>query len=427
MLHPEICECGPSGTDLFSRPAVQTSVVQRTIVDCLPVSDVSELSPLEFFVPPSEDVYSLSEHRLEVSIKVTKADGKSLAAADKVSLANFALHSLFSQCDVYVNEQLASPSSNTYAYRAYIESMLTYSSAAKKSQLALTLYSRDNEKMDATDGSNVGAAARAKGIAESRILVMRGVLHNEFLRQERYLISQCSLRIRLTPHNQNFPLLAADGDAFKLAITAARFEIPKLKLNPTEALEIERQLKTTPAKYPIRQGLIKSFSLAAGTMAVTKENIFTSVPRRIIIGLVTAATFNGEAKSNPFNFQHFDLNYLAVYVDGERVPGRPLTPDFTAGSFARSYDLLLQATGHFDDPDGLDIIPEQYDSGYTLFGIPLTFGDPESVAFEPHRQASIRLELKFKVGLPSSVVCLVYGDMQNVIELDTNRVMTFEF
>ena len=136
MLQEDFCECGPSGIDVFSRPAVQTVVVERTVVDCLPVTDVSGPRPLEFYVPASEDVYNLSEHRLEVTIKVTQADGTDLEATDKVSLANFALHCLFSQLDVYINEQLASASSNVYPYRAYIENMLTYSSQSKVSASA---------------------------------------------------------------------------------------------------------------------------------------------------------------------------------------------------------------------------------------------------------------------------------------------------
>ena len=102
MLRTDSCECGPSGTDIFSKPPTQSAVINRTVVDCHPVADVSGLGPIEFYLPASdEDVYNLREHRLEVTIKVTKIDGSDLEATDKVSVVNYTLHSLFSQLDVY--------------------------------------------------------------------------------------------------------------------------------------------------------------------------------------------------------------------------------------------------------------------------------------------------------------------------------------
>ena len=228
--------------------------------------------------------------------------------------------------------------------------------------------------MNAIGDTNSGFVERAKAIALSRQCTLRGRLHNEFLRQERYLISQCSLRLKLTCNNQEFPLMTADGSKYKLSITSARFEIPKLKLNPATALDMERQLKVTPAKYPIRRGEIKTFSIAAGTMNVTKENLFASVPRRIIVGMVTAKAFNGLAKLNPFDFQHFGINHLAIYIDGQRTPARALAPDFAGGNYARSFDLLLQATGRDEGNEARDLQPHQFGKGHTLFGIPLTAG-----------------------------------------------------
>ena len=163
MLRVESCECGPSGTDIFSKPPTQTAVISRTVVDCHPVADLGGLGPIEFYLPASdEDVYNLREHRLEVSLKVTKKDGSNLAADSKVSVVNYTLHSRFSQLDVWINEQLVSYQSNTYAYRAYIENHPTYGSAQKKAQLALAHYHRDKAiNMDDSKGNaNTGYQER---------------------------------------------------------------------------------------------------------------------------------------------------------------------------------------------------------------------------------------------------------------------------
>jgi hypothetical protein len=59
------------------------------------------------------------------------------------------LHSLFSQVDVLLNGTLITSSINTYAYRAYIETLLSYGTDAKSSQLTSALFYKDEAgKMD---------------------------------------------------------------------------------------------------------------------------------------------------------------------------------------------------------------------------------------------------------------------------------------
>ena len=134
-----------------------------------------------------------------------------------------------------IGEQLVSHQSNTYAYMAYIENQLTYSSSEKKTKLALCHYHRDKgiAMNDFKGDTNTGFQERAKAIAESKSLTMRGCLHNEFLRQDRYLISHCSLRIRLTPHTKDFVLMTDKIEDYALKIVDAKLEVPKLKLKPS--------------------------------------------------------------------------------------------------------------------------------------------------------------------------------------------------
>ena len=53
------------------------------------------------------------------------------------------LQSLFQQVDVSLKDVQVSQSSGTYAYRAYIESILSYELEAKNSQLTAALFYKD--------------------------------------------------------------------------------------------------------------------------------------------------------------------------------------------------------------------------------------------------------------------------------------------
>jgi len=66
----------------------------------------------------------------------------------------------------------------------------------------------------------------------------------------------------------------------------------------------------------------------------------------LMIGLVSNQAFNGHAESNPFNFQHFNLNKMALYLDGRQQ--RAITPiqlDYERGLYIRAYDSMFAGTG----------------------------------------------------------------------------------
>ena len=77
-----------------------------------------------------------------VRAKVTKADGTNLDADMKVGVVNNLLHSLFKWVDVFLKEKQVTQATGTYAYRAYLETLLNYGPAAKKSQLTASLLQR---------------------------------------------------------------------------------------------------------------------------------------------------------------------------------------------------------------------------------------------------------------------------------------------
>ena len=58
-----------------------------------------------------------------VKDKVTQANGHNLAAGADVGPVNLFLHSLFSQVDISLNGTLITSSTNTYPYRAMLETL----------------------------------------------------------------------------------------------------------------------------------------------------------------------------------------------------------------------------------------------------------------------------------------------------------------
>jgi len=190
FVHEQSCECTKSELDLFSVPPTQTSIEQGSWIEYHPITSVSEDSPIEFDVNASgEDYIDFANTMLYVKAKITAMNGNNLAADAAVGPVNLFLHSLFSQVDISLNGTLITASTNTYPYRAILETLLSYGEDAKKSQLTSALFYKDETgRMDSVDfaanARNAGLFQRRFIARESREFDMMGRLHADILFQD---------------------------------------------------------------------------------------------------------------------------------------------------------------------------------------------------------------------------------------------------
>src|SRR5204862_4300142 len=208
--------------------------------------------------------------------------------------------------------------------------------------------------------------------------------------------------------------------------------VRRCKVSPTVLLAHNRALQTATAKYPITRVEVKTFTLPAGIRNKTLDNVFLGqVPKRIIVGMVTNAAYNGDFKKNPYNFQHFKTNFFSLYVDGEQVPSKPLQPHYEAGKgkYVMAYHSLFSGSGIQFSNSGLLINRDDYDDGYCLMAFDLTpdLSASDTTHWNLVRNGSVRMELGFDDALDETVNCLVYAEFDNVIEIDRHRNVNVDF
>ena len=203
FVHEQLCECTKSELDLFSVPPTQTSMEQGSWVEYHPMTTVTDGSPIEFDISGTgEDFIDFANTMLYVKAKVTLNNGDDLADDAAVGPVNLFLHSLFSQVDISLNGTLITASTNTYPYRALLETLLSYGEDAKKTQLTFALFYKDQAgRMDSVDFAaaavNEGLAKRRTLVAESRTFDMMGRLHADMFFQDRYLLNEVGVKIKL--------------------------------------------------------------------------------------------------------------------------------------------------------------------------------------------------------------------------------------
>ncbi|XP_031779747.1 uncharacterized protein F54H12.2-like [Nasonia vitripennis] len=441
FLHAHSCECAKSELDLFTLPPTQTSLEGTQWIEYKPVTSISEDSYLEFLIPGNSDDYiDLAHTMINLSVRLEKGDSP---IEDKTLVApvNNFLHSIFNQVDVFFNQKAVSPPSNAYAYRAYIETLLNYLEEAKKSHLTCALWCNDTPgHMDAalqtpsSDGktvfsTNLGACARRDYTKGGKTIDLLGHLHADVFNQETFLLNGVEVRVRLIRSKEAFCLINYEAENVKVKILDASLRVRRAKINPGILLAHSKALSKGTAKFPLTRVEVKSFTLHTGITGETLDNIILGqIPKRIIIGLVSNKAFNGSKKENSFNFQHFNLNYLAMSVDGIQIPSRAIQPNYP-DRYVDAYHTLFSGTGiHFAN-DGNDISRTDYPHGYCLYAFDLT--SDLSANCNTHwnliKNGTIRLELRFESVLQQSVNCIVYAEYDNILEIDSTRQVIVDF
>lgn len=433
FLHSHSCECVKSELDLFALPSTQTSIESGQWIHCTPISSLSDEGPIEFVMPGTGDDYiDLSHTLLHIKAKILNADSTSLLPDAKTAPVNNWLHSLFNQLDVYLNQKLISPPNNTYAYRAYVETLLNYGPAAKQSHLTCGMWYGDTAKqMDSCDDNNTGYVKRQLQVKESKTVEMIGHLHGDIFNQDKFLINGVELRVKLVRTKDSFNLMSTTPDAkFKVHIDSATLILRKARINPSVLLAHQKILATTAAKYPITRAEVKVLTIPSGVRGKTLDNVFLGqVPKRCIIGFVDNMAFNGTFNTNPFNFDNHGINVFSLYVDGQQIPSKTLMPSYSNDVFTTSYHTIFTGTGiHFLN-EGNSISKEEYANGYCLMAFDLT---PDlSANSNSHwnliKHGCVRIEVQFESAITKTLNCIVYAEFDNVIEINKNRDVSVDY
>ncbi|CAH0384087.1 unnamed protein product [Bemisia tabaci] len=430
FVHASSCDCSKSELDLFSLPPTQSHIEHGQWVMYKPISSLQDQTPIEFCLPgQGSDYIDLSHTLLSIKAKIVKNNGEAIVAADddEIGPVNNWMHSLFSQVDVYLNQKIVSSSSNAYPYRAYFENLLSYGPGAKNSHLTSVLWYKDTAgHMEVAD--NEGLAKRRSFSKRSKTVEMIGRIHSDIFSQDKMLLNNVDLKLRLVRTRDSFSLLGKEG--YKINIFEANLFARRVKVSPNVLISHAKGLEMTSAKYPITRADVKTNTIPAGVRSASLDNVVSGqLPTRIIMGMVSNTAFNGDITLNPFNFQTFGLDYASFHIDGQQIPGVILTPNFDSEEYIRTFHTLFSGTGiHYSD-SGNEINREEYTAGYGL--IALDFTPDLEAHIKSHwslvRHGSLRIELRFNAALAAAITVITYTEFDNVIEIDKSRNVVVDF
>ena len=417
--------------DLFSVPPTQLTIEKNIVTEHRPLSTLTETSTIEFSLSSSVDEYiNLRETMLYMKIKVnlTPATGATISDADwkKIQPVNNLLHSLFRTIDLEIEGKSINQAPQTYAYKAYFETLLGFTDEAKLGYLSAAGWYNDEINKAAIDNEvDLLTPSTIKTDGTGRTIELMGKLHLDLAFQPKALLGGTKLKFSLIPNPKTF-YLWCDGVTPTITFESAALYVTRSKLAYSVVEAHNMALAHGPAKYPLMRSNVKSFTVPTGSLDVNIDNaILGQIPRRMFLALVDSKGVNGDYKENPFKFQHFNLNYLTAAVDGVQYPSVAFTPDFANGLFVREYLSVYDTLNQLTTDSCLSLTHENYKNGNVIFGFsfaPDPTDDCNKTGYvNPIRHGSVRLSLKFASALAANINVLIYCEYDNLLQLDATR------
>jgi hypothetical protein len=312
--------------------------------------------------------------------------------------------------------------------------LFNFNQTAKESHLTSCLFYMD-EASKFEDSTGAGIVKRKEFVQASAEVDLFGRINCDVLNSSKYLLNEVEMRFTLTQNPASLvvfaPTPAAGTQALtpKIEITDATLYVRRVNLNPSILLAHEKMLTSTPAIYPFKRVEMLSYSIPAGTYKKCFENLFLNkIPSRIILGLVKNSAFSGALHENCYNFEHFDMNYMTLSVNGHVIGCSGLQPQFDDKKSVIPFLFSFYNSGNHGMDDGNCVNRETYPYGYCLYAFDLS---PDLSAneshFSPQQQGSVRLELGFGTALAQVVNVVLHAEYADVLEIDRDRQVMIQY
>ena len=329
-----------------------------------------------------------------------------------------------------MNDALVATSGDTYPYRAYLKTLLSYGHDAKATRLnRLEGWCTDEHgKCDAQD--NTGLLNHWNKIVNNQPFDLKGRLHSDMLLQERLLPYNVNVWLVLSRSRPAFHLMDFNGkSSYHVRIEEVILEVYKVKVAASEQLRLEKVPTTSGPKYPLAHVVTRHFTLAAGASTADVDALFTvQIPTKVIIGLVNNEAFVGSWTKSPFNFTQRDLKQACLVVDGWPLPAQPWQPDFMQGLYAETYHAVLKSVGMYPSDWSNGLSATQFLGCTMLLSWDLTPDDSDGMAYlSPRRLGTVKASLRFAKPLPMMTTLLAYTQYDNLVVVDAYRTVTFDY
>ena len=433
-------EVASSNFDVFVPVEVDTSIHSTSRHIARPISASTSQAPRKFHIPPDPDKWTNADSlRLHGKVRINAKNGEDradLPAGAEVSVVNNFYQSLWGGVNIKINgADLSDPSSKWYAYKSYLEDLLSYSPSTKDNRLKSNCYYKDSagvfdvigilnnaKNATATQSTNDGYTARKEFFKLSRWKYFCINLHSDITTLRKYIPPNVGLEIEFNRNSDDFSLMTPHpSGTYSIEIENTVLTVDRYTPSPSvQEYYFKKMASHKKAWLPIDRSLIKTHTVQPGTSDLSCYNVIRGqqLPDQIIIGLLTEKAHRGEANLNPFNFQHFNLAEASILVNGVHEPREPHKVDIDAGDYISLYSDFLENTGIGVDDRDFGVSMNDYIGGSFLIAFDRT--RDKCNRFHRHQADSgtIDVNIRLKSNITETVVVLIYATYSGDLVVD---------
>ena len=357
-------------------------------------------------------------HKKEAKEEHNEAEDKKADAADdnEVPLiihVNNIMHSIFSNVEVYINNQQIYNSNGLYAHKSYISNNFKGAISEYKGVLHCEGYDFEANPEDAMDNplEDPFFSRRMKMFSRPDGFKLYGEVGVDFFTTSELLYPNMKVRIRLIRARPNFYMIS-DNPNVSLGIVDCSLYNRGITLKDDYHKKRMDMLAYSPVEYNYLETLAKTFIIPARQNQFIQENIFNNAPiRRIAIAMNTNSAFTGSFTENPYWYQQFGLRHIRILRGGQSVV------DYDTSDNCRLYVTTMRAMNFHDDLPSIPI--DNFKDHYVLVFDLTSMQDATEHCHYPELIGEpLRLELNFNEALESETEVIILGERMSSVAVD---------
>ena len=320
--------------------------------------------------------------------------------------------SIFSNVEVYINNQQIHNSNGLYAHKSYISNNFKGAITEYKGVLHCESYDYEQDSEDiANPLPDLFFTRRMKLLSRPEGFMLYGKLGIDFFSTSELLYPNLKTRLRLIRARHNFYMIS-DNPNVRLGIVDCSLYTRRIATKDDYHKKKMDMLAYASVEYNFLETLAKIFIVPARQNQFIQENIFNNAPiRRVAIAMKTKSAFTGSFTENPFWYQQSDLRQIRILRGGQPIV------DFDTAYNCYLYVTTMKAMNFQDD---IPSIPnDDFKDHYVLvFDLTSMQDATENCHYPEFVGESLRLELNSTNPLENVTELIVLGERMSSVAVD---------
>ena len=315
-------------------------------------------------------------------------------------------------------------------YKSYFETILNNSHSTKKYQLKMSGYFGDSGNKDVNFMQNWNKGMEEHYITfrnENKVELM-GFLMSDIMGIQGAIVNGVEISITMIPNTDNIHLQSFKNNTYgRIVIDDIYMYVCKRQFSKEVILAHADLVQTTEASYPFKKSEVRAYNGNKGNTEVIIENPYESkIPTRFLLGMIDVDSYIGNWRKNPLNFQHYDIQRAAFYIDNESIAKQPYKLPYKLdpknGQFIEPFMELYSILGKAGEDMDIGIDPNDFINGMFILPFDVTPTSAANMEYLSKKEGGhCRIELQFKKPLPHNIIIITYAIFPNEQRIDGAR------